>query len=273
MKTVAEVSGRLGPAGMAWLMIWRPKYDLTTEAISKKLREKIGEEVEPASIEEYLTTKGAPYVSESGQPEADTPAPGTIAGQFSAAMERDIELALLSQLDSLGLQMFVDENGRHGQQYPVGEFGRIDLLTVNGNGDFVVIELKRYDAPRATIGQIAGYIAFVKKKLSTSEDRSVIGWILARPSSLQEDRILEDSANAVDISVKWYSVRLELLEGSPFSHASIRHSLGLGSCDDNKSAPSKTSNLPLQRPVFAVLWPLESKKICEGTARVQRNPA
>jgi RecB family endonuclease NucS len=88
-------------------------------------------------------------------------------------------------------------------------------LTVDRNGDFVVIELKRDDVPRATIGQIAGYIAFVKKHLATSDGRSVDGWILARPSSLQDDRVLEESANAVGISVKWYSVRLELLEGSP----------------------------------------------------------
>jgi hypothetical protein len=200
---------------MAWLMIWRRKYNLTAEAISKKLREKIGEDVEPGSVEEYLARKGAPFVSGPGQPQPDLPASGTIAGQFSAAMERDIELALLSQLDSLGLQLFVDENGHSGQQYPAGEFGRIDLLTVDRSGDFVVIELKREDVPRATIGQIAGYIAFVKKNLATPEGRSVVGWILARPSSLQEDRILEESANAIGISVKWYSVRLELLDGSP----------------------------------------------------------
>ena len=76
-----------------------------------------------------------------------------------------------------------------------------------------MIELKRDDAPRATIGQIAGYIAFVKKILAKPKGRSVVGWILARPSSPTEDRVLEESANAVGIVVKWYSMRLEFLEG------------------------------------------------------------
>jgi hypothetical protein len=115
MKTVAEISGRLGPAGMAWLMIWRRKYGLSADAISKKLREKIGEDVEPRSIEEYLATKGASYMPESGPAQPEGPAPNVIGGQFSAAIERDIELALVSQLDSLGLQLFVDQDGRHGQ--------------------------------------------------------------------------------------------------------------------------------------------------------------
>jgi len=128
-------------------------------------------------------------------------------------MERDIELAFLSQLDLLGLRLFIDENGRDGQQYPAGEFGRIDLLATDSNGNFVVIELKRDDIPRATIGQVAGYIAFVRKNLVKTKVQSVTGWILARPSSPADDRVLKEAAEAVGIQVKLYWVRVELLEG------------------------------------------------------------
>ena len=185
MKNIDELLPKLSPADTAWLTIWRRKYGFTAEDISRKLREKKGEAVDPASIETYLSSKGVLPPPSDGTDVGLPAAMGPVA--FSNAMERDIESALLSQLDSLGLQLFVDESGRNGQQYPAGEFGRIDILTTDSNGDFVVLELKRDDTPRATIGQIAGYIAFVKKNIAKPKGRSVAGWILARPSSPAED--------------------------------------------------------------------------------------
>jgi hypothetical protein len=194
---------------VAWLKIWRQKYGLSAEDICKKLREKTGEDVDPLSVEAYLVSKGAVY------PPFDPAEAGFIPparpSEFTNAMERDIESALLSQLDSLGLGLFVDENGRNGQQYPADEFGRIDLLATDANENFVVIELKRDDVPRSTIGQIAGYIAFVRKNIAKPRGRSVVGWIVARPSSKVDDSVLEQSAEAVGVLVKWYEVKLTLL--------------------------------------------------------------
>ncbi|MBV9081279.1 MAG: DUF1016 family protein [Acidobacteriaceae bacterium] len=215
MKTVTDISSKLNPAGLAWLKIWRQKYNLTAESISRKLREKIGEDVDPASIEEYLQSRGLSSASDSDVPETNA-TENRLSSQFSAAMERDIELALLSQLDSLGLQLFIDEDGRDGNQYVAGDFGRIDILATDANGDFVVIELKRDDVPRATIGQLAGYLAFVKENIANPRGRSVTGWIVARRSSLAQDRVFEEAANAVGILVKWYSVRLDFRDESMF---------------------------------------------------------
>jgi RecB family endonuclease NucS len=120
-------------------------------------------------------------------------------------MERDIEQALVSQLDSLGLRLFTDQDGHSGQQYPTGDYGRIDLLANGPNGDFAVIELKR-ETPRATIGQLAGYLAYVCKHLAKPAGRSVVGWTLARPSFTADNRLLEEAAEAVGIRVKWYRV-------------------------------------------------------------------
>lgn len=209
MKSIGEVAARLGPAGVAWLKIWRQKYGLSAEDICKKLREKTGEDVDPISVESYLVSKGAVYLSSDSADSGLLPL--TRPSEFTNAMERDIESALLSQLDSLGLRLFVDENGRNGQQYPAEEFGRIDLLAIDAKDDFVVIELKRDDIPRSTIGQIAGYIAFVRKNLAKPRDRSVVGWIVARPSSKIDDSVLEQSAEAVGVLVKWYEVKLTFL--------------------------------------------------------------
>jgi len=206
-----DILPKLSPAEKAWLTIGPQKYGWTINDLCQKLLEKTGQDVDPLSVEEYLRRKGLPVLSAMNASDPYASPSGTVS-QFSGAMERDIELALVSQLDSFGLRLFVDSNERNGRQYPAGEFGRIDLLTTDSNGDFVVIELKRDDVPRAVIGQIAGYIAFVKNHLAEARNHSVSGWILARPSSPADDRVLEEAANAVGILVKWYWIRVELLE-------------------------------------------------------------
>jgi len=145
-------------------------------------------------------------------PQADEPADPLAKGlPSSGAREHDMD-ALLLQLESLGLRLFVDDTGRHGRQFPAGEFGRIDLLATDSNGNFVVIDFKGEESPCATIGQMAGYMAFVKKNLAKTGGHSVNGWILARPSFSSDDGVLEEAAEAVGLMVKWYWVRLEFLE-------------------------------------------------------------
>jgi hypothetical protein len=61
MKNIGEVSARLGPAGVAWLKIWRQRYGLSAEDICKKLREKLGEDIDAVSVETYLVDRGAVY--------------------------------------------------------------------------------------------------------------------------------------------------------------------------------------------------------------------
>jgi hypothetical protein len=212
MKKIEEILSKLSPADKAWLSIGPQKYNWSVDDVCKKVREKTGEDVDPTSVAEYLQSKGLSPVRTSADSEVEVRLPAS-SGQFSSAMERDIELALVTQLDTLGLRLFVDEAGRDGQQYPAGEFGRIDLLTTDLHGDLVVVELKREDTPRDTIGQVAGYIAFVRKNLAQPKGQKVVGWILARPSSPRDDRILEEAAEAVGIFVKWYWVRVELLDG------------------------------------------------------------
>jgi hypothetical protein len=73
MRSINELAGRLGPAGVAWLKIWRQKYGLSAEDICKKLREKTGEEVNPAelicgillAIAPHLVDKESSMASES----------------------------------------------------------------------------------------------------------------------------------------------------------------------------------------------------------------
>lgn len=212
MKSFNELLKKVTPAEKAWLGTIGPRdRKWTVEDIVLAICEKTGEEVDPFTIEEYLRRKGLPVHHADPSVTVVSALP---FGGFSEAMEKDIEQALVSQLDALGLQLFIDENGRSGQQYPAGDHGRIDVLANDSKEDFVIIELTR-DAPRATIGQVAGYIAFVRKHLAKPAGRSAFGWILARPSSSIDDRLLEEAADAVGIQVKWYRARVELLPDPP----------------------------------------------------------
>jgi RecB family endonuclease NucS len=210
MKTIEELLPRLTPAERAWVTVGPRKYGWTVLDVVRHISAKTGEEADPATVEAYLQRNNLPVdiSTEEGEIAVETQGFAT----FSNAMERDIEIALVSQLDVLGLRLFVDDDGRSGKQYPAGEHGYIDVLAVDRDENFVVIELKR-EAPRATIGQLAGYLAFVRKHLAKPKGRKVVGWILARPSSELDNRLLEESAEAVGIVVRWYRVRLEFIHG------------------------------------------------------------
>jgi RecB family endonuclease NucS len=77
----------------------------------------------------------------------------------------------------------------NGIEFPVG--GRfIDILAVDGNNDYVVIELKVSRGYDRVIGQLMRYMAWIKKNLA-EPDQDVKGVIVAR--SISEDLLLASS--------------------------------------------------------------------------------
>ena len=184
-------------------------YKWNAEKLRKKIKEWIDEDVDFASVEEFLENISAVGLSPDASEVELRALPSS--ADFSHTTERDIESALVSQLDSLlGLKLFVDEDGRSGKQYDAGEFGRIDLIATDSSNNFVVIELKR-EATREAIGQLAGYKAFVEEKIAQPKGRSVVSWILARRSNdSDEDTVLEKSAKAAGFAVKWYKLQLAI---------------------------------------------------------------
>jgi hypothetical protein len=89
------------------------------------------------------------------------------------------------------LEQFMFDNWGHcfkgltlmdkGRQYRTSDppVGIIDFLATDDSGNFVVIELKRGDAPRKAIGQILGYMGWVKRRLCTS-GQSVHGVLVVK---------------------------------------------------------------------------------------------
>ncbi len=98
------------------------------------------------------------------------------------AYEKDLQNFLSRNLSLIetGLRLFEDD-GITGVEYPVG--GRyIDILALDRNNNYVVIELKVSRGYDRVVGQLLRYVAWVKKH-QTDEGQSVRGIIIAREIS------------------------------------------------------------------------------------------
>jgi len=100
----------------------------------------------------------------------------------SFAMEaqlRDFLIAHLSRISIGGksLRLFQDQTGRSGREYPTA-VGPIDILAVDADGAFVVLELKLDRGPDRALGQLARYMGWVRANLSTGVE--VRGVVVAR---------------------------------------------------------------------------------------------
>lgn len=106
--------------------------------------------------------------------------PGQIENEENEAglsLEYDLENILVNNLGQIerGLRIYRNESVL-GQQFEAGDAGRIDLLTIDENGDFVVIELKAGEVDRQVCGQIQAYMGWIKEHLA--KDKSVRGVII-----------------------------------------------------------------------------------------------
>lgn len=91
---------------------------------------------------------------------------------ITMSLEKDLETFIIENLEHIekGLKLYPT-----GQQYTVST-GRIDLLCVDANDNFVVIELKTGTVDLNVIGKILSYMAAVQKELA--KNKSVRGIIV-----------------------------------------------------------------------------------------------
>jgi len=109
------------------------------------------------------------------------------------------------QIDGKNLELYVDENSRDGKEY-ITKVGRIDILAIDSDKNFVVIEIKQGIAKDDALGQLLKYMGWVKKNLA--KDKEVKGVIIA----YDIDEKLKYAATMVDkdISLFKYSIKFEL---------------------------------------------------------------
>lgn len=154
---------------------------------------------EPGYDPPPLTT-GVPDPDQEDLEETD-PEP---TGEF--AYERDLRDFLARNLHVVepGLTLFSDE-GIPGIEFPVG--GRfIDVLAVDSDGAFVVIELKVSKGYDRVVGQLLRYMNWIRRNLADA-DQQVRGVVIAK--SISEDLRLA-AGGLEDVSLFEYQLSVSV---------------------------------------------------------------
>lgn len=135
-------------------------------------------------------------------PEIEESADDILEGSSEFAYEHDLRDYLARNLHIIepSLKLYSDE-GITGVEFPVG--GRyIDILAVDGEGSYVVIELKVSKGYDRAIGQLLRYVSWIKKNQAEPEQR-VRGIIIAK--QISEDLLLACS-EVPSVSLYEYSL-------------------------------------------------------------------
>lgn len=124
----------------------------------------------------------------------------------SFALEEDLRHFLVKNLEQIepGMTLYIDENGRDGEEYYT-EVGNIDILATDRNSEFVVIELKVGKGSDATIGQLLRYKGWVRRNLAGGG--AVRGIVVA---SEIDDKIKYAAYAAGDLEVLEYKIMFSL---------------------------------------------------------------
>ena len=85
--------------------------------------------------------------------------------------------------------------------------GRLDILAIDRDGNYVVIELKAGEAGEKVCGQILRYMGWVKRELA--EGKSVRGIVVANSF---DERVYYAAEAMPNVSLKQYQVRFEYID-------------------------------------------------------------
>lgn len=107
------------------------------------------------------------------------------------------------------LKLFEDEDGNIGQQYFADGVGYIDILALDKNNNFVVIELKKGRKNDEVVGQVLRYIGWVRKHLAKNE-QDVRGLVVVGEKDQKLEYALEEISSKVQ--VKRYLINFRLMD-------------------------------------------------------------
>jgi len=107
------------------------------------------------------------------------------------------------------LRIYIDEGGSEGQQYTT-DVGIIDILALDKDDNFVVIELKRAESGYKVVGQVLNYMGWVSEKLADGQGKKVRGMIVVGKS----DKTLKAALSQVrdKVTLKEYRAHVDIID-------------------------------------------------------------
>lgn len=125
------------------------------------------------------------------------------------AYENDLQQFLAKNLELIepGLRLYKDEDNDEmtGLEFPAGD-RFIDILTLDKQGNYVVVELKVSKGYDRVVGQLLRYMAWIKQNLA-NENQIVRGVIIAR--EITDDLIMATSL-VPGVSLLEYKLKVTL---------------------------------------------------------------
>lgn len=202
----------------------RPEIDEIRQALTKGLLFKdneyrwIAQDVIFVTARVYADSRSAELNRPEPKPaeqHVDLPVVGTETNEFNTgfmAYEQHLEEYVIKNWDNIDfgedLAMYVAEDGTTGQQYTT-DVGIMDILAVDKNGDYVIIELKRAESGYKVVGQVLNYMGWVQDKL-LQDGQKVRGMIIVG----RADKTLRAAVRPVSdrISLKEYRIQMNLID-------------------------------------------------------------
>lgn len=137
----------------------------------------------------------------------------TAEEQTEFVLEKYLEEFMVSNWSKLDfgekLKLFEDEDGNIGQQYYAEGIGYIDILALDKDNNFVVIELKKGRKNDEVIGQVLRYIGWVRRNLAKN-GQDVRGLVVVGEKDQKLEYALDEISSKV--KVKRYSINFKLMD-------------------------------------------------------------
>jgi RecB family endonuclease NucS len=109
------------------------------------------------------------------------------------------------------LSVYTDDTGKQGFYYGTN-YGEIDILATDANGNFVVIELKRERAADKAVNQLGRYMQWVDENLAAKNNKQVRGILIAH--TCNNSLLGSVKALRFPVTVLLYKLKIDLTEFS-----------------------------------------------------------